>query len=359
MDYEQRFTLHMEDHGSFLHISIPGKAPGVHETQTIRWTAMGPFLKSNELTAERAQFKRELKRQGLLKNLPEKIIPGYAHSYAYEVRFAVPYEICTDLNNLAYIRNDVSHVANHMLWFPLMKELEGRKDQYDHILIEVPVFPKVVTESFYDKWYENNQRATSFVKRLRNSSAQTRIHRTETDREIILKVKNHPFEEQPTQRVLLDMKRILRQPTPLSDEAAGDMKRRVLSRDAYLLRGLDDNPRKCFARGQDIPLSDAYELHWKRWLSLSGKQERNNVIVVPKGLSVTYRMTVQAPVECYLDKNYVRLAQAGKDVYLDIPLPMAHYRDRPIARRCCSKRQNRYALNRQVREAYTEYLHED
>jgi len=358
MDYDDKFTLHLEDHGSFLHIFIPGTAPGVRETQTIRWTGMATPPKSKDIKRDKQQLVRSLRRSGKLKNLPQKTVPGYDHGYAYDVRFAIPYEISPVLDNLVYTRNDVAHVTNHMLWFPIMDILRENEAKYSHILIDAPVFPKVVTEHFYQSWYESNQKASPFVQRVQDGSTRTRIQRTETEDAIILQIKNHMFEGQPTLRLRVNPYAPMSFIPPKYDEKMEDLKRRIFARDAYLLRGLDDRARKCLARGQSTPLSDDYKLHWKNWLSLDGTRTRENAILVPNDIELFYRASVRAPVENYLKKYSLLLAKAGKPIYVDVPIPMAHYRNKPIARHC-SKRQDRRALNRIARQDALEYMYGD
>lgn len=358
MDEETQFSFHQENHGSFLHIYVPGKLPDYIPMQTIRWQGKPQLPDPAEVECAKHHLKNTLNNKGLLQDLPQRQIPGYSSNYPYDCQFSILPDIVADTRHMTYIRNDVHYHAKHALWFPLLRLLTENRDKFSYILIDLPVIPQITPENFFTNWLASNQKAIRFFQKVHDSSAQTRIHRSETQDAVILSIQNHRFASQPTTRIRINFATNTHPASPLTQDELDELKQRVFSRDAYLLRGLNDQTRKSLAHGMDIPLTRDYQLHWKRWLSLGGQQVKNNALIIPQDMALHYRTAVLLPTEHYLSQHKAELARLHKPVYIDVPVPVADYRNRPITRPH-TKHIRRHALNNMVRRSVWDYEYGD
>ena len=356
MDIENPFTFFTEDKKTHFEITIPG-LPTKH-TWKIRWDkSLERDFKAIK-QAERAEVVRYYQKHGFLAGYDDKTINdmriggrGWIISY--------PWNIKTD--NPAYVRI-FEHAAYwelvERLWRPMYFTLTENMDLRPFTDYTMPVLPRIVTMSFVDKWYQTNQAEASYLARIQKKSKQTRIVSQGEGDKIILKIKYHPFVNQPIERVLLYPTFPKHFPQRISFEDQEFLRQKLLRRDAYRLKGLSDNERTRLAHMQPIESHSNYLIHWTRWLSFNGNMSAANAILVSRDTEIKYQTLVQKPFDAYWEKNWSRLSQTGKKIYVDIPIPMAEYRPTPI-RPIRTKRQNRYHLNRLAQQALTDYQYED
>ncbi|MBQ7412860.1 MAG: hypothetical protein IJV07_01110 [Alphaproteobacteria bacterium] len=341
----ERFVIAKEEHGSFMRIYIPGKVPNHAGSRTIRWTGVPEPISGAVLKKEARRLKATLKSQGLLENLPQKTIPGYAHGYAYDCKLSMTGDITNDPRELIYIRNDVAYNMRHMLWYPLAEILKKEIQTHDYILVDIPVFPKVATEKFFQDWYDSNQKNAAFVQRLNRSSNHTQVCLTSSCGKTILKIKGHPFEKQPTRLVtLLPVPRTKTQPQ-LSETQLDNIRTRVLQRDVKYLKELTNFEQNQLSRASAPELADTYRLHWVQWLTLAGAAHRSNAIVVRPEIERSYQFTVQAPFMSFWERNKVDFAERGRPVLVELPVPLNAYRYKPAPQPMTNRQERRY-LNR-------------
>ena len=356
MNDEEQFLIIAEDNGSFLRVYIPGKLPGPWPIRQIKWTGKEKVPSFDDFRREAAQIFPVLKKKGLTKDLPKRIIPGYSHSYAYDFHPMAIYEITPDPKDQVYMRNDVAYNMKHMLWFPLLFLMKEKIKTYDYIQLDLPVLPPVVTEEMCQAWYDNNQKASRFFERISQTSKDTRVERIDTDQDITLKLSHHPFVGQAIRRLPVFPKpktRAIR----LSEDQLHSLHLWVLNRDSNLLKGLSNSERKQLRKGTNPNLTDSYPIHWIRWLSLSGDMTGQNAIVVSADIEKTYQFSVRYPLEQYLRRNGSALAKIGKPVFAEVPIPTNEYRSKPISR-VLTPRQNRRQLDNMTRRAVQEYFSE-
>jgi len=356
MDDTERFLIAQEDNGTFLHIYIPGKRPDNWPVRQIKWTGRGPIPSFDDLRREAAVLQRQLKKKGLLENLPERTIPGYSHSYPYSFQPATIREINPDPKDQVYVRNDVAYNMRHMLWFPILKLLKEHIKDYDYIQLEIPIFPPVLTEDLCQAWYENNKSSSRFFDRLLKTSQNTRIETVTSESEITLKITNHPFVDKPIQRIQLLPDETI-DSAPLSDDQLRTLHLKVLSRDSNMLKGLTNTERKQLRQGTNDDLVADYPIHWVRWLSLSGTMTEKNAILVFTDTEKSYQHSVRYPFEQYWRRNRSFFEGQNLPVYVEIPVPTNSYRPKPVAR-TLMPHQNRRYLNEMTRRAAEEYLKE-
>ena len=356
MDDRERFLIAQEDNGSFLRVYIPGKRPNNWPTHSIKWTGREHQAPYDEWRREASRLHAFYKKKGLLNDLPERQIPGYSHSYAYAFHPRAIAEITPDPKDQICIRNDVAYNMKHMLWFPLRELLREKIKQYAYIQLEIPKFPLILTEEMCQAWYENNQKSIKFFERLAQTSQDTHIETISSDREITLKITNHPFVSRPVQRI-----RILPQPTPSVTTLTEDQLRllhlRVLSRNSNMLKGLTDIERKQLRRGNNAALTASYPLHWIHWLSLSGSMTEQNAMVISSEIAKSYQFSVRYPFEQYWRRNRSFFEKQGLPVFVELPIPTNDYRSRPIAHTIThhpSRRHLNHMTNRALQDYYLE-----
>ena len=356
MDIEKPFTFFTEDKRSHLELIIPG-----HPTQKswkVRWDKNLEHDFRAIKKEERAQVVRYYQEHGFLNGYDKKTLEdmriggrGWIISYPWNVR--------TD--NPAYVRI-FEHSAYwelvERLWRPMFFTLSENKDLYPFTEYTVPVLPRIVTTSFVDKWYQTNQAEASYLERVQKKSEQTHIIPQQEGNKIILKIKDHPFVSQPVERILLYPSFPKNFPQRISHEAQEFLRKKLLRRDAYRLKGLSDNERIRLTHLQSTATQNDYRIHWTRWLSFHGDMSASNAILVSRDTEIKYQTLVQRPFDIYWEKNWSRLAQTGQKIYADIPIPMLAYRPTPIPP-VRTKRQNRYRLNRLAQQAANEYQYED
>ena len=356
MDDNERFLIMQEDCGSYLHVYIPGKLPGNWPIRQIKWTGTEKLPSFDDLRREATKIFPTLKKKGLIKNLPERIIPGYSHSYAYDFHPMAIREITPDPKDQVYIRNDVAYNMKHMLWFPLWALMKEKIAHYNYIQLDIPTLPPVVTEEMCQSWFDNNQRASKFFERLSQTSKDTHIERIDSDERITLKITNHPFSGQPIQCFPVFPKP-KKQTIRLAEDKLSALHLWVLNRDSNLLKGLSNSERKQLRKGMNPDLTDSYPIHWVRWLSLAGDMTGQNAIVVSLDIEKSYQFSVRYPLERYLRRNGSALQKENKPVFAEIPIPSNEYRAKPVAH-TLTPRQNRRHLERLTRQAIQEYFAE-
>ena len=356
MDDTERFLIAQEDNGTFLHIYIPGKRPDNWPVRQIKWTGRDPIPSFDDLRREAIILQRQLKKKRLLGNLPERIIPGYSHSYPYSFQPATIREINPDPKDQVYVRNDVAYNMRHMLWFPILKLLKEHIKNYDYIQLEIPVFPPVLTEELCQAWYEDNKKSSRFFDRLLKSSQNTRIETVTSESEITLKITNHPFVDKPIQRIQLLPDETI-DSAPLSNDQLKTLHLKVLSRDSNILKGLKNSERKQLRHGASDDLIASYPIHWIRWLSLAGEMTKKNAILVSTNTEKTYQYAIRYPFEQYWRRNHSFFEDQNLPVYVEIPVPTNDYRIKPIAHTLMSH-QKRHHLNEMARRTAQEYLRE-
>ncbi len=343
-DEYSEFCFTQEDHGNYLHISVPGKLPESLGEKEIKWT--GPFSSPlpKHLKEEAIRLKIRLKKEGRLENLPQKQLPGYSSVYSYGVAPMGVWEITPDLKDLIYIRNDVAHKMKHALWFPLLKKLQENIPNYDYIQLTLPKLPKVVTEELLNEWYKNNLISAGFVKRLEKMGQKTMIDVIDDSKNILVKPVNHPFVNQPYHRVLIDPNQP-KKTQSLSEQDLLKLKQQVVERDLYLLKGLTDAERKKLSHinPSNTDTDYSHQLHWIQWPSLNGQMDKNNAIITTKTIAQMYQYVVQSPLECFLKIHLDDLLKKGKPVFVDLPVPYNGYRANPI-KKIKTKHQNRPKL---------------
>ncbi len=352
-DYDKHFFILQEDRGSFLRISIPGQIPDAHETRVIHWSQetlniYPKFISHNTKRQMRKELTTFLKSQKKRYNLlPQKNIPGYDHFYSYDFQYATTSDICRDPDDIVYIRNDISHYIRHMLWFPIEKIIKEKKDKFSDIQIELPVFPRIITEDFYKGWYENNQQEMHFLTKTLEKSDKTIIEQIEKEDCYVLKLKNHSFANQPTQRIQL-IPTTQQVQTTLSEHEYDLIKLAILKRDARLLSNLTNRERRRFARGQKTEDGENLHIHWKYWDFLNGPQIKENAILVTSDIQTKYRLTIEQPFIKYWERHQHIFSQKGKPVFVDLPIPMNGYRHKPIQKEHMDPQERRF-INRQKR----------
>ena len=351
----ERFVIAKEEHGSFMRIYIPGKVPNHAGSRTIRWTGVPEPISGAVLKKEAHRLKETLKSQGLLENLPQKTVPGYAHGYAYDCQLSMTGDITNDPRELIYIRNDVSYNMRHMLWYPLAEILRKEIQTHDYILLDIPVFPKVVTEKFCQDWYDSNQNKEAFVQKLNRPSNHTQICITSSCGKTILKIKNNPFEKQPTKLIQLFPEPRAKLTPQLSTTQLTDIRTRVLQRDVKYLKELTDFEKKQLSKAANPALADLYRLHWIQWLTLAGAAHRSNAIVVRPEIEQSYQFTVQSPFMSYWEKHKADFAERGRPVFVELPVPLNAYHHKPTPRPLTNRQERRY-LNRLTRQMAEECL---
>ena len=356
MDDRERFLIAQEDNGNFLRVYIPGKRPDNWPTRQIKWTGRETLPSFDDMRREAALLLCRMKKKGMPKGLPEKIIPGYSHSYAYAFHPSTIREINPDPKDQIYIRNDVAYNMKHMLWFPLRGLLQEKIKTFDYIQVDLPVCPLILTEEKCQAWYESNQRSSKFFERLAQTSQDTRIESITTDSEVTLKITNHPFVGNPVQRIRL-LPHETKETKALSDEQLRLLHLKVLSLDSNMLGGLTDSERKKMRKGANADLIDSYPIHWIRWLSLSGQMTEQNAMIVSEDINKSYQFSVRYPFEQYWRRNRISLENSQLPVFVEVPVPTSGYRPKPVAH-ILTRHPKRHHLNRMTRHAVQEYFME-
>ena len=352
-DFRNQFFILQEDRGSFLHISIPGQIPNSPQMRTLYWTDPELGTKPKFISPKlKKQMKKELieflkSQRKSLKHLPQREIPGYKDNYSYDFQYATTSSLCRDERDIVYVRNDVQHHIRHALWLQIEEIIAEKKEKFSDIRIELPVFPKIVTDAFYREWYENNQREMRFLTKTLEKSDKTFIEKIEKEDCFLLKLKNHPFSNQPVQRVQLiptEQKNTIR----LNNEEYKLLKTSVLKRDARLLNSLTNRERHWFSRGHKTDEAENLHIHWIHWDLLNGPQTRKNALLVTSDIQMKYRLTVELPFLKYWENYETILSRKGKPVFIDIPVPMNCYRQKPIQKEHLKPQERRF-INRQER----------
>lgn len=349
-DAYSEFYFAQEDHGDFLHIYIPGKLPMSTGQMQIKWkgNSVKPPIKDYKKAV--ILLKKNLKKAGNLKDLPQRQIPGYDSNYDYDVAPMGIWEITPNLKDLIYIRNDVAQKAKHTLWFPLLKKLQENIEHYDHIQLTLPQLPKLMTEEYLNEWYKNNQLESGFMKRLEKLSQKTMVDVIEDEESIKIKPVNHPFVNQPIKKVRYFLNQE-KNPQNLSYQDFIKLKQQVIERDIYLLKGLSDSERKKLAHASlsDVQTESLHQLHFIQWPSLNGQMDKNNAIVVTSNIKQMYQYAVQTPVELFLRHHGAKLLAKGKPVFIELPIPYNDYRQCPI-KKVKTKHDSRARLKRNLQK---------
>jgi hypothetical protein len=350
-DEYSEFYFAQEDHGNFLHIYIPGKLPMARGEKQIKWCGNFANPSKENYKKEAIILRKNLKKNGLLKDLPQRQLPGYSSFYPYSVAPMGIWEITPDLKDLIYVRNDVAYKMKHTLWFPLWKKLQENIGQYDYIQLTLPKLPKLMLEEHLNEWYKNNTLEAGFIKRLEKLSQKTMIDIMEDDNSIRIRPVNHPFVNQPARRIEYSQNQEKsRENLPCQDMLK--LKQQVLERDVYLLKGLTDSERKKMAHASlsDVEQDSTHQLHWIHWPSLNGGMNKDNAIIVTSNIKQMYQFAVQTPLESFLKSHGSDLAKKGKPVFVELPIPYNGYRSAPI-KKIKTKHQNRSELKQKLQKA--------
>ena len=356
MDTENPFSFFAEDNKTHFEIVIPGHP--TNRTWKVRWDKSMERDFKVITKPERIEVVRYYQEHGFLTGYDEKTLEDMRAGNRGWV-IAHPWNIRSD--NPAYVRifEETAHrELKERLWRPMFYTLSEITKKGSYTDYQVPVLPKIVTMAFVDKWYRSNQDEAAYLDRIQKKSEQTRISLQHEDGNIVLKIKDHPFVNQPVERVLLYPHYPKNFAKRMTDEDQDFLRLKLLRRDAYRLKGLSDNERTRLAHFQPVDINNDYRIHWIKWLSFHGDMSLQNAILVTRDIDIKYRSLVQKPFDAYWEKNWNRLAQSGQRIYVDIPVPMTGYRPTPI-RPVRTKRQNRYHLNRMAQEALADYQHED
>ena len=353
LDYNKQFFILQEDRGSFLRISIPGQVPDSFDKRIIHWSQEAlnqyprfiPSATKRQKRKELTEFLKSQKKQ--YAHLPQREIPGYSYSYAYDFHYATTSDICRDPDDIVYIRNDVHLYTKHMLWFPIEKIIREKKDKFSDIQIELPVFPQIITEDFYKNWYENNQHEMHFLTRTLEKSDKTVIEQQEKEDCFVLKFKNHSFANQPVKRIQL-VPTSQQVDMTLSDKEYEALKTSLLKRDARILSNLTNRDRRRFAHAQKTDETDNLHIHWIHWDFLNGEMTKENALLVTSDIQTKYRLTIEQPFIKYWEQNHHILSRQDKPVFVYVPIPMNCYRHKPIKKEHMKPQERRF-VNRQER----------
>ena len=357
MDDIDQFFIAQEDNGNFLRVYIPGMPQYISSKKIIKWrgsTKRPPYKKIKTVSKI---LKKKLLKQGLLKDLPQRQIPGYSSNYDYDFNPMATWEITPRFKDLIYIRNDVFQLMKHTLWFPLLELMKDNIPKYDYIQLELPSLPKIVTENVLQSWYKSNSVAKKFLNSLNKLSQKTSIQEKQDDSKTILKLTNHPFVNQPAICVQVFPERQPDKKEPTLDDIS-TIKQQVLARDVYLLKGLTDMQRKKLVYGVNADLDSNYHLHWAEWPSLGGQFTKDNALIVSSNIRDMYQYSIREPLENFLKKNRKRFVEQGKPVFVELPIPRNTYRSKPI-QKIKLKRQDRHRLNNALKKSVQERTYMD
>lgn len=298
-----------------------------------------------------------MQKRGVLKNLPQRQVPGYSSNYDYDIRPMATWEITPQFKDLIYIRNDVFQLMKHTLWHPLLELMKSNISNYDYIQLELPALPQIVTEDVLESWYKSNLVVKKFMNSLSKLSQRTSIQEKQDDSETILKLTNHPFVNQPSIRVQVFPERHPDK-KELTLEEISTIRQQVLMRDVYLLKGLTDLQRKKLVYGLNTDLDSNYHVHWIEWPSLGGQFSKDNALIVSSNIRDMYQYSIRAPLEKFLKENRKRFAEQGKPVFIELPIPRNTYRSKPI-QKIKLKRQDRRRLNDVLKKSIREQTYMD
>ena len=357
MDDRDRFLIAQEDNGNFLRVYIPGMPQYVSSKKVIKWRGSTSSPSPKKVKIISKIIKRKLFKRGLLKDLPQRQIPGYSSNYEYDLRPMATWEITPRFRDLIYVRNDVFYLMKHTLWFPLLELMKNNISQYDYIQLELPSLPQIVTEDVLESWYKNNLVAKNFLNFLNKLSQRTSIQEEQDDSKTILKLTNHPFVNQPAicVQVFPESQADKKEPTT---EQISTIRQQVLTRDAYLLKGLTDMQRKKLVYGLNAGLDSNYHVHWVKWPSLGGQFSKDNALIVSSNIREMYQYSIREPLENFLKENQTRFVEQGKPVFVELPIPRNIYRSKPIPK-IKLKRQDRRRLNEALKKSVREQTYID
>ena len=351
------FFIAKEDHGHFLRVYVPGDPHHISAKKVIRWRGEPKYPPYFKIKAASKVLKRKLAKEGLLDDLPQESIPGYSVNYPYDVQFMATRKITPQLNDLIYVRNDVFYLLNRTLWHPLLKLMQENIKNYDYIRLELPQLPQLVTEDVVQSWYEANQLAAHFWHSLDKLTKTTTIQIDQDEQKTILRLKNHPFVNQPILPVQIwpEQSAGSKELTPAELSV---IKRQVLERDVYFLKGLTDTQRKKLVYGINPHLDASYHLHWIQWPSLNGEQKKENAIIVSSNIRDMYQYAIKTPLEQFLKDNKQQLIDQGNPIILELPVPRNTYRPKPV-KKIKMKRQNRRHLDRSLKKSIVDRTYTD
>lgn len=355
MDSKKTFSFLIEDKKSHFSITIPGYP--TDQVFKMRCDGHLPTQTPDLTLSERNAIVDHYQEQGLLVAYTEKEIEDMRLGDRGWV-IASPWQALTTHPTSERIFEDAAYRAlSEGLWKPLYQAVSALPTR-SYAEYTVPVLPKIVTSSFVEQWYQSNQNEAAYLDRLKQKAEQTRIVKLDEANRIILKIKGTPFVSQPIERILLYPSYPQRFTKRLSLSEQDFLRLKLLRRDAFRLKGAGNHERTCFTHLHPTGTGNRYQIHWVKWLSLSGDMSAKNAILVTRDTGLKYRMLVQKPFSEYWAQNWERLTQTGKEIYVDIPVPMMDYRPTPI-RPTHTKRQDRRYLNRMTKVIADSYQHED
>ena len=356
MDIEKPFTFFVESRGSHQEIIVPGRPS--NQSWTVRWDKSMEFKRRMISKEEGAAFVADYQKRGFLTGYDGKTIKNMKDRGR---GWTVTYPWNTNGDNKMYWRiysMDAYWALADRLWRPMFFKLTENMDRYSYTEYRIPVMPRIVTMDFVDKWYQVNQSEAQFFNKIYQKAEKTRIIPQKIGEHIVLKIDNHPFVHQPIQRVLIYPTFPKTFPVILDAEKQEQLRQKLLRRDAYRLTGLSDSERSRLAHSQSLKTQGIYNLHWVRWLLLNGGMTSDNAILVSLDTEMKYQALVEKPFSVYWEKNWTRWAGTGKQIFVDVPIPMTEYRPVPI-KPVRTKHQDRHVLKRQTWQAVADYQRED
>ena len=354
MDSKNLFSFFIEDKKTHFSVTIPGHP--TNQFFKIRCCSHLPKKAPNLTLSERTAIINHYQEQGLLAAYTEQEIKNMCRDNHGWI-IASPWKTLTDYPISERIFEDSAyHTFKKGLLQPLCQAI-SQLPARSYTEYTVPVLPRIVTASFVDQWYQSNQSEAAYLGRLQQKSEQTRIVAQHQEGKIILKIKDTPFVNQPIERILLYPNYPQHFSKKLSLADQDFLRLKLLRRDAFRLKGASDHERTCFTHLHPTGTGNRYQIHWIKWLSLNGDMSAQNAILVSRDTGLKYNILVQKPFTEYWEKNWKKLAQTGKEICVDIPIPMVDYRPTPI-RPTHTKRQDRRHLNRMTKLMADNYQHE-